>query len=203
MSALPPPYTVHHVEKVLDDWFDVDAATVSFQAPDGRMVGPKRVLCMERGESVAALVHDPNRDLFVFVKQFRYPSLAHSNGWLVELVAGGIDGGESPEAAVHREMIEEVGLAPTGLTRISEFFVSPGGTSEYTYLYYAQVDLDRPAGEGGGMIHEDEHIEVLTWSRADMAAALSDGTFKEARLILAATWALQGGASPSDGRAET
>ena len=187
-------YIVHQVETVLDDWFNVDAATVSFKAPDGAVVGPKRVLCMERGESVAALVHDPKQDAFVFVKQFRYPSLAHSDGWLVELVAGGIDPGDAgPETATAREMVEEVGLSPQRLTPLSAFFVSPGGTSEYTYLYYAEVDLTDRAGDGGDIDQEDEHIEVLVWSRDQVRRAFADGTFKEARLLLAVQWALNGG----------
>ncbi|MBB4212340.1 ADP-ribose pyrophosphatase [Rhodothalassium salexigens DSM 2132] len=193
MADDAPAFTIHSVETVLDDWYRVDAARVSFRTAAGDWAGPQRVLCLERGESIAALVHDPARDLFVFVRQFRYPSLRHSDGWLVELVAGGIDGDETPEAATAREMVEEVGLAPRALKPLGEFFVSPGGTSEYAYLYYAEVDTSQRLGTGGGNDHEGEHIEVLTWTRDQVRAALAQGVFKEARLLLAVQWALAGG----------
>ena len=53
-----------------------------------------------------------------------------------ELPAGLIDKGETPEGAAARELAEEVGLGGT-LTKLAEFYSSPGFTDEKIFLFEA------------------------------------------------------------------
>jgi hypothetical protein len=56
------PVRIHDKRRILDDFFKVDAATVSYEGFDGRTIGPVRRLSLERGDSVAALVVNRDRN---------------------------------------------------------------------------------------------------------------------------------------------
>ncbi len=56
---------------------------------------------------------------------------------LLEIPAGGVDPGETPEEAVVREMQEETGYLPGRVERLAGFYSSPGFCTEYLHLYLA------------------------------------------------------------------
>ncbi len=92
--------------RLLDDFFKVDEAEVSFERTDGSMTPPVRRLVFERGDSVAAVVlHRESRSLLL-TEQFRFPTLGKGEGWLVEVRSP--DGIESVpglcDAAARREL---------------------------------------------------------------------------------------------------
>jgi len=68
-----------------------------------------------------------------FVRQYRYAAQAE----LLELPAGSLDEGESPQACALREVREEIGMAAGQLLEIGEFFLAPGYSTEYMYVYLA------------------------------------------------------------------
>lgn len=68
-----------------------------------------------------------------FVRQYRYAAQAE----LLELPAGSLDEGESPQACALREVREEIGMAAGQLLKIGEFFLAPGYSTEYMYVYLA------------------------------------------------------------------
>jgi ADP-ribose pyrophosphatase len=72
-------------------------------------------------------------DNVLLVRQFRKPVEQE----LLEIPAGGIDEGESPEDAVRREMREETGYLPQTVERLGGFYSAPGYATEYLYLYLA------------------------------------------------------------------
>lgn len=137
--------------------------------------------CMDRGDSVAALVYDRTADEYLFVKQFR----AGSRSELIELVAGALDvAGEDPAAAMEREINEELGVSvqPGTLRKLFSFFASPGALSERMTLYYAE------AGErlhAGGGVH-DERIEIVRFKRKELQPEL----FADAKTIIGVQWLL-------------
>ena len=81
---------------LLNDFFKVDEAQVSFECFDGSMTPPVRRLVFERGDSVAAVVCDPDACLVFFTEQFRFPTLEKGPGWLIEVIAGMVEAGEEP-----------------------------------------------------------------------------------------------------------
>jgi len=72
-------------------------------------------------------------------------------------VAGGIDKGEKPEQAIKREIMEETGYKVDYVKHISDFYASPGKTSELISLFYCEVS--EKVNEGGGI--GDERISVV------------------------------------------
>jgi ADP-ribose pyrophosphatase len=97
---------------------------------------------------------------------------------LLEIPAGGIDEGESPEAAVIREMQEETGFRPGKVVRLCGFYSSPGFCNEYLHLYLA-TEL-----AAGRLYAEDTPgIEVVPVPLAEVPALLASGDIEDAKTI--------------------
>jgi ADP-ribose pyrophosphatase len=174
--------------RLLDDFFKVDEAEVSFERTDGSMTPPLRRLVFERGDSVAAVVRHRETGELLFTEQFRFPTLAKGTGWLLEVVAGMIDEGETPEAALRRELVEELGFDVVHLEPVASFFVSPGGSSERIWLHYAEVAESSRVAAGGGVAHEHEEIRKVRMSPDEARAALHDGRLADAKTIIGLQW---------------
>jgi ADP-ribose pyrophosphatase len=76
-------------------------------------------------------VDDQGRILFV--RQYR-----HATGKeLLELPAGTLNEDEAPETCALREIREETGYATGNLVKLGEFWLAPGYSTEYMYIYLA------------------------------------------------------------------
>ncbi len=174
--------------RLLDDFFKVDELTVAVERFDGTPMAPQRRLVFERGDAVAAVVRHRDRGTLLFTEQFRAPTLEKGPGWLLEVVAGMIDRGETPEAALRRELHEELGYAVQHLQPIATFYVSPGGSSERIWLYYAEVAERTRSGRGGGVAAEHEDIRIVEMTDAEARAALDSGRLPDAKSIIGLQW---------------
>lgn len=125
--------------------------------------------------AIAVLPYDPWRDEVVMVEQFRIGAyVAGRPPWLLEVVGGMLDGGETPEQVGRRETLEETGLEVQALERVAGFFPTPGGCSEYIDLFCGKVDAAAAGGiHGVPGEHEDIRVHVLPAEDA-IAAALGD-----------------------------
>jgi ADP-ribose pyrophosphatase len=142
----------------------------------------------ERGHAVAVLLYDPERDEVVLLEQFRIGALREPGGpWLLEIVAGMMEEGETPEDVAFRESEEETDVRPTDLEFICRYLVSPGGTSESIHLYCGRV---RTEGVGGvcGLAHEAEDIRVTAVPFGTAHAMVRDGQINSAAPIIALQW---------------
>lgn len=142
----------------------------------------------DRGDSVAAVIVDTSRDEIILVEQFRFPTLGHGSGWLCELVAGMVDDGEEPEAAIRREIREEIGYDVRALEQIYTLHLSPGGSSERVFLYYAEVDDSLRVGEGGGRADEAESLALRPLPLGELAALVGGGTVQDAKTLTGLLW---------------
>ena len=141
-----------------------------------------------RGNCVAVLLYDPNRDEVVIIEQFRIGAMQMpGQAWLLEIVAGAIEQGETAEEVAYRESIEEAGCEIQELVKINDFFTSPGGTSELLTLFYGKVDTSNVGGIHG-LDHEDEDISVTVMKFDDVYQLLLDGKVLSAIPIIAIQW---------------
>lgn len=178
-------------QRVFNDFFKVDEVWVKYEKFDGSMTEPVRRLSFERGDAVAVLVYNPDRECVIMTSQFRYPSYHIGGGWLTEVVAGILEPDEQPEDTVRREVQEEIGYRVNEIIPVHTFYTSPGGSSERVFLYYAEVkDSDR-VSEGGGVATEHEDIQVVEYSLDQCWHGLEKGAFSDAKTIIALMWLKQ------------
>ncbi len=154
----------------------------------GGMSGPIERERLERSDSVIVLPYDPVRDELVMLEQFRIGALEHPLGpWMVELVAGLIEPGESLEAVARREALEEAGLELRALQSVCDYLVNPGNSAERSHLFCAWVDS---AAVGGihGLPHEGEDIRVSSVPFEQAWSWLEQGRIASAGPIIALQW---------------
>jgi len=177
--------------------FRVIRARLQFRRFDGRMSEPITRINFERGDSVGILLHDPQEDTVVLVRQFRYPVYARltpderdgsgaGRAWLLEIVAGIVDEGLEVGEVARRELLEEAGYAVEGeLHPIGACYPSPGGTSERVSLFMAEVACRRVAAGGGGIAAEGEDIQVVVIPFAEALDLVARGEIQDAKTIIA------------------
>jgi ADP-ribose pyrophosphatase len=141
-----------------------------------------------RGRAAAVVPYDPATDQVVLIEQFRIGAMGvKETPWLVEIVAGAIEEGETPEEVAHREAREEAGCALRELIRIGEFFPTPGGCSERITLFCGIVDSQGASG-AHGLVEEDEDILVSAVPFDEAMAWIEQGRIDSAVPIIALQW---------------
>ncbi|MAR90255.1 MAG: ADP-ribose diphosphatase [Pseudomonadales bacterium] len=144
--------------------------------------------CFDRGPSVGVLLYDPYKDVVVLGEQFRIGALEANEGpWQLEIVAGIVEAGETPEDVVHREAIEEAGSDVLALEYIYEYYPSPGGSNEKFYLFCGGIDSSNVGGVHG-LAEEGEDIWVQTFPRAEAWQILQENYIHNAATIIALQW---------------
>jgi len=167
---------------VFQGYFRVDRYRLRHRLHAGGWSAPMSREVFERGHAVCVLPYDPGRDEVVLIEQFRVGAYAAGfDPWLIEIVAGIVDPGETATDVAHREMREEAGLAVAALMPICRYLVSPGGTSESVEIFCGRVD----AGKAGGIFGLDQEHEDIRVMRVPAAEAL--GWLEAGRIVNAAT----------------
>lgn len=168
--------------------FRVVEARFRFERYDGSMSDETVRLNLDRGDSVAAVLHDTSDDTIILTEQFRYPAHGKGPGWIMELPAGVLDGNEEPAQALRREIAEEVGYTVSSVEPISTFYVSPGGTSERILLFYARITPPDRVSTGGGLESEGEDIRTVKLPIAEALQRIRDGEIVDAKTIIGLQW---------------
>jgi ADP-ribose pyrophosphatase len=141
-----------------------------------------------RGSCVAVLLYDPHADKVVLIEQFRTGAILNPDkAWLVEIVAGAIEEGETAEEVAYRESLEEAGCEIQQLMVINEFYTTPGGSSEWITLFCGKVNSAQIGGIHG-LAHEGEDILVRAVDFSEVYLMLENGEIDSAVPIIAIQW---------------
>ena len=131
--------------------------------PDGRRITREVV----RHPGAVAIVPIDAADNVLMVRQYRYPA----GQPLLEIPAGALESGESPDDTAQRELQEEVGYVSRNLRALGGVYSSPGFCNEFLYLYVARdlVPSSLPADDD-----EDITVERIPMSRVDRLIRLGE-----------------------------
>jgi ADP-ribose pyrophosphatase len=142
----------------------------------------------ETGMAAGVLPYDPARDEVLLIRQFRAGAyVAGRHPWTWELVAGRVESGETTEALVRREAIEEAGVEIGALIPIHNILLSPGALSEACAIYLGRVDTST-AGGVFGVEAEGEDILVQPMPFAEAIALLERDGVDNAVTVVALQW---------------
>jgi len=101
----------------------------------------------------------------------------------LEIPAGKLDvPDELPLETAQRELREEIGKQASSWQEIFAFYTSPGFSDERVWLFLA-TDL---SDSGPGELDEDERIEVVPWSLADLGTAIAE--CEDSKTLIALLW---------------
>lgn len=110
----------------------------------------------------------------LWVRQYRYAAQRS----LLELPAGTLEKGETPEETACRELAEEAGFAAARWEKLGGFFSAPGFCEEYLYAFVA-TELTEEQADGD----EDEDIEVVPLTLEESMARVAAGEVEDAKSL--------------------
>lgn len=147
----------------------IDVATI--ELPNGRR--STREIVRHRGAAVI-LGRRPDGN-YVLIRQYRR-SVGET---LLEVVAGCLEEGESPEAGARREMEEESGYPVVSLEKIGVIVPCPGYSEERLHLFFAEL-AQKPSAQRPDF---DENLEPVVMSADEINAALDAGELIDGKSI--------------------
>jgi len=192
-NGLAVTYTKNDIEIIAREtlysgFFSLDLYRFRHRLFNGEMSGEVRREIFERGHAAVLLPFDPVRDEVVLVEQIRIAAYDSSESpWLLELVAGMIEEGESVEQVARREAVEEAGLDVGRVKKFMSYLASPGGTSERLSLMVGEVDATTAEGIHG-LADENEDIRVHVVSREEAYQWVEEGKIDNAASVIALQW---------------
>jgi len=144
--------------------FDVQRDQI--RLPDGALKQRDIVL---HPPAVTILPIDNESNIW-FIRQYRHPVGTS----LLELPAGVMDAGETPESAARRELREEIGMCPNELTLIGEFYLAPGYSTEHMYAFHARGLSPDPLKADDDEFIEIEKIPIYSLTRKNIREICHD-----------------------------
>jgi ADP-ribose pyrophosphatase len=177
-------------------YFRIDHYRLRHRLYDGGWSRPMAREVFERGHAVAVILYEPETDHLIIIEQFRigvYAALREQgfpqdfSPWLLEIVAGIIDDGESPEEVARRECTEEAGCEVLEMFPVCHVMLSPGASSESVRIYCARVHAPTTHAIQG-LEEEHEDIRVMAVPSDEVFRWLDAGRFINGTTVLALQW---------------
>ncbi len=139
----------------------------------------------DRGNGATILLYNKTKKTIILIKQFRFPTYLNGNktGMLIETCAGILEQ-ENAEECIKRETEEETGFQIDKVEKLFEAYMSPGAVTEIIHFFKAEYSSDMKISEGGGLISEQENIEVIELPFDYAYKMIATGEIKDAKTIL-------------------
>ena len=129
-----------------------------------------------RHPGAAAVVPVDAEGRVLLVRQYRHAT----GGWILEVPAGKLDHGESPETCAAREVEEETGTRTGALIYLGWIWTTPGFTDEKIWLFLA-----RDVTAGTQDLQPDESLTVERVPIAQAIEMARKGEIADAKSVCA------------------
>jgi len=133
-----------------------------------------REIVIHKGSAVIMPVFADNT--VALVRQYRHAARQS----LLEIPAGTLEQGESPEVGAARELEEEIGVRAEQLELLTEFYVSPGFLTEKMFVFLATG-----LTETQQKLEDDENLTVERHSFKQLYEMIRNGEIEDAKTICA------------------
>lgn len=188
-----PTYGQQDVEVLKDEclykgFFEMRKLTLRHKKFNGEWSNPMTREMMVRNDAVCVFLFDPVADKVLLIEQFRPTVLKSTSPWLLELVAGMVEEGESDEDVARREAFEEAGVTVKRLEYMFKFVPSPGGLVEYLRMYAGEFDstlVDVTKTHGLDVENEDIKLHMAS---SEEAIDLLTQDIENASTIMGLQW---------------
>ena len=124
--------------------------------------------------SVGIVPLDENGNV-ILVRQYRHAVVRT----LLEIPAGGMEEGESPQQSALRELEEETGYTAADIKEIGGIYAAPGYSTEYLHLFLATQLRPGPSRND-----EDENIEVVSVPLDDIPDLIRSGELCDGKSVV-------------------
>lgn len=167
------------------EWATLNKIDYDYQFNDGEWKPISRE-CYNRGNGAAILLYNQKKRTVILTKQFRMPAYENdkTEGMSIEVCAGAIDNNDHPLETIIRETEEEVGYKINNAKQVLTAYTSPGALTEKMYLFVAEYNDAMKINEGGGLISENEEIEVLELSFSRVIEMIKNEEIIDAKTIM-------------------
>ena len=171
-------------EVLSDNWYILNKITYEITQSDGSKQIQSRE-AYDRGNGATILLYNTAQQTIILTRQFRLPTFLNGNpsGMLIEACAGLLDQ-DNPEDCIKRETEEETGYQISEVNKVFEAYMSPGSVTEIIHFFIAAYDKSMKIHHGGGLAHEEEHIEVLEFPFETALKMIDSGEIKDAKTIM-------------------
>ena len=150
----------------------LEMKTERVELPNGKTT----LLDIIRHPGAAAVVPFISQTEVLLIRQYRHAA----GGTILEVPAGKLDAGETPEVCAARELEEEAGQRAGRLEPLGAIWTTPGFTDERIHLF-AAFDLEAVAQR----LEDDELIELVPMPLRDALELVWSGELPDAKSALA------------------
>lgn len=158
--------------RVVEGGFRVHVSRERVTLPSGALIE----LDIVRHPGAAAVVPFTRDGRVLLIRQYRHAA----GGMILEVPAGKLDPGESPESCAARELEEEAGCRAGRIEKLGRIWTTPGFTDEVIHLF-AGFDLDPVPRR----LQRDEVIDVVPMSLDAALERIWTGELCDAKSALA------------------
>jgi GDP-mannose pyrophosphatase NudK len=185
MGKVEYPIRILEQKIVFDKGIQLEEAKLGLTSATGEITYSRTRI--NRRDAAAILLYHTTKEAFILTRQFRYAIVSKTDILVPEIAAGRIENQDTPLQTILRETLEETGysLKEEQVTFLCSCFASPGYSSEKIHVFFAKVNESDKQTSGGGLEEENEHIELMEWSREEFYAALKRGELEDAKTMLA------------------
>jgi len=138
---------------------------------------------VEHAPAIAAVPLLPDGRV-ILVRQWRHPA----QEVLLEIPAGVMDPGETPEQTVNRELAEEIGYRAGTVRKLFSVYLAPGYSEEIIHIFLAEdLTPERLPAD------EDEDLETVIVPLAEAVTMCREGQIQDAKSVAGLLGAAQPG----------
>lgn len=174
---------VKQVVPLSSAWGKLSRVVLDYLRNDGTWQEQVREV-YDKGDGATILLYNRARRTVILTRQFRYPAFVKGHDALLLETPAGLLDGHAPEDCIRAEAEQETGFRVARPEKLFHCFMTPGAVTEIVHFFAAEYHAEDRVGEGGGLAHEGEDIEVVELPFERAFAMIADGRLADGKTIM-------------------